>query len=179
MSVKNGTFLPCKTCQKIIYKRPCEIKANNFCSPKCNGLFHGHNISKRKRNGSDIECPVCKKSIYVCPSILKSNIHGMRFCSRKCRTESMKNGLAKWGFAKTGDHTSNNQYIRKQINKVRMKEHRRVMQEHLGRPLLKTEVVHHINENPKDNRIENLQLMTNEEHVRLHKKKNSIIFSLF
>jgi hypothetical protein len=50
-----------------------------------------------------------------------------------------------------------------------VKEHRLVMEEHLGRYLTKDEVVHHINDNPKDNRIENLQLMTLAEHISYHR----------
>lgn len=45
------------------------------------------------------------------------------------------------------------------------------MEEHLGRYLTNKEIVHHINHEGLDNRIENLQLMTASEHMKLHAKK--------
>lgn len=44
------------------------------------------------------------------------------------------------------------------------------MEDYIGRKLNKDEVVHHINEDKLDNRIENLQLMTRGEHSKLHRE---------
>lgn len=43
-----------------------------------------------------------------------------------------------------------------------------VMENHIGRYIKKTEVVHHIDLNPLNNNNANLQIMTISEHVKLH-----------
>ena len=50
----------------------------------------------------------------------------------------------------------------------RIREHRYIMEQYLGRKLDKNEIVHHKNYDRKDNRIENLELMSRAKHNRVH-----------
>lgn len=47
-------------------------------------------------------------------------------------------------------------------------EHRLVIEESIGRYLTPDEIVHHVNRNKTDNRLENLQVMSEAEHILLH-----------
>lgn len=53
--------------------------------------------------------------------------------------------------------------------------HRVIVENNIGRLLTAEEVVHHINHDRKDNRIENLQVMTQSEHASLHSKKSKLV----
>jgi len=53
-------------------------------------------------------------------------------------------------------------------------EHRLVAEKHLGRYLTPKEIIHHINDNPFDNRAKNLYLFSNRnKHQLFHRRVNN------
>lgn len=54
------------------------------------------------------------------------------------------------------------------VNGVKKDEHRHIVEQHIGRKLTRQEVVHHINGDKSDNRIENLAVMSLSEHSTMH-----------
>lgn len=120
-------------------------------------------------------CKVCGEKFIVPDWEIRKR--DPKYCSRKCSGKvnpaRFKPGKEHWNY-KNGSMVDSDGYIRVlDMDNPRAKsgyvlEHILVMEKYLGRMLTKDEVVHHKNENRKDNRIENLQLMTRAEHVSYH-----------
>lgn len=52
--------------------------------------------------------------------------------------------------------------------------HRYLMEQHLGRKLTAGEVVHHKNGDRLDNRLENLEVLSHQEHSEHHNQKHAL-----
>lgn len=137
------------------------VKAQ-VCSIKCRSALN----SLRFKNGEMRTCYFCQKEFYV-PQWRHSTAS---FCSRSCLAKMhLKQDGRGFQLPKTGRRKT--PYRQVQINGHRRREHRVVMERHLGRPLLPTEHVHHKNSDGHDNRIENLEIVELSAHSRHHTLK--------
>lgn len=59
-------------------------------------------------------------------------------------------------------------YKRVRVNGIYVKEHRHIMEQHLGRKLGVAEKVHHKDGNKLNNAIENLEVISQSEHAKMH-----------
>lgn len=107
---------------------------------------------------------------------------------RKRRAKDLKNRLVKFG--KDNPAWKGGRYLSKGYWHVRIaghpqcskngyvREHRAIMEKHLGRYLEKEEHVHHIDFDKTNNVIENLLLISNKEHMVLHNALEKLIGEL-
>ena len=123
-------------------------------------------------------CPACKKSF-------KTRSNKRKFCSHPCYSNSMR-GVSihrdvrgyknsNWRGGKRIDkrayvliHTPYHPFC---DSDGYVREHRLIMEKRIKRFLSSEEVVHHMNKNISDNRIENLSLMKRSDHNNLHLKE--------
>lgn len=135
------------------------------------------------------KCPYCNKNF---PLPYKSLVPLRKFCSKPCSARALISRLPqeKQPHWKGGKSIISTGYIIIRANghprahkNNYILEHRLIMEKHLGRPLKKSEDVHHINGIKTDNRIENLITLTKSKHQNLHKikyqKKNCLLCSNF
>ncbi len=113
-----------------------------------------------------LKCSGCSNKFTILQWEFKQKVNRNQnkfYCCRPCKEEHHK------GNWKGGRRTFKSKpgYVVVTVSTRRREyEHRIVMEAHLGRRLAPNEVVHHINENPSDNRIENLMLCRNSgEHI--------------
>lgn len=140
-------------CSSACYRKPCV---------KCGAFFHTE--APRQQFCSDL----CKRGTAKCENCNKifvpSKNAAKKFCSITCHYESrcpigtVRDGGNGYKIIKVPAGTVGSKKKYGPGGNQWMWEHRWVMQQKLGRPLLKHENVHHINGKRDDNRPENLEL---------------------
>lgn len=95
-----------------------------------------------------------------------------RFCSSRCaNTANARRGERSefWrGGVDIGFNVAMGRWVVYCRDGTAMLYSRALMAGHLGRLLEPDEIVHHVNEDPTDDRIENFELTTRAEHCRMH-----------
>jgi HNH endonuclease len=97
-----------------------------------------------------------------------------RFCSRRCGLKHMNPPdhnlkTARATIAERAARMRDRGDCTKTYRKVNGRhEHRTVAERKIGRPLKPGEIVHHRDENKRNNPPENLEVMTRAEHCRIH-----------
>lgn len=161
----------CLICSKLFSARNNDNGRAKYCSTKCQ--YEG------KRKHVKIKCKFCENECESTPSGTKE------FCNKTCfNAYRSKTYRGERAFHWKGGRIDNDGYIAvivkdhpyglKKTNTQYILEHRLVVEKHLGRYLLPTEHVHHVNGNKKDNRIENLILLTNSDHLKLHYRDRKV-----
>lgn len=138
----------------------------------------------------NLKCKICKKSFSIPLYRYKADskkCNAGKFCSRECFYKSPERSPNKGKFGEKSNGWKGGIMYERGYRLVMarnhphgvakgdgikyIREHRLIVEKHIGRYLKPSEVVHHINENPLDNRIENLMIMSKEEHNKLHQNK--------
>lgn len=125
-------------------------KSINNRSERCSGCS-----KKANRSRITLTCDHCGRLFQRAPN----GVRDKNYCSRQCGNESRRT---------PGGAISAGGYRLLYIDGKKIYEHRYVMEQHLGRPLTTDDVVHHINGDRLDNRIENLELTTQHAHTTYH-----------
>jgi hypothetical protein len=138
-----------------------------FCSHKCQAKYAIkkaclHRKTKIKK-GEYFNCIHCKGKFYVPQYRAKSG--KVKFCSRSCLAKTLLPKFSDKRFKPIGKMPHKYKILK--INGRYICEHRWIMENHLQRKLESWEHVHHINGNSFDNRIENLQVLSNSDHQKL------------
>jgi transposase-like protein len=171
----HGKWFVCPVCKKKYWRYDWHIKregGSKACSIKCLGisrskcLDYQDEIIRLYASGYSME-KISKKFDFNHEGVARFlRAKGISIRSRNTYNIGSANHKYK------GGHISQNGYRRLSApGGKQIMEHRKVMEEFLGRKLGKNEHVHHLNGNKLDNRIENLSIYTPDKHSKLHSKQ--------
>jgi hypothetical protein len=145
----------CKNCGKPFSLKPSRAArrgAGQYCSIACK-------FAQRREWRA---CALCGKEFSVPRSQSK------RFCSAKCQGKA-NSGPNNHKHNAAGRFVAASGYVWIKAPSGRWRlEHRVVLEQHLGRRLRSSEIVHHRDEDKQNNSLANFEILTRAEHGRRH-----------
>ena len=126
-----------------------DLQKSLYCMSKCSECGKWVQVRWDLAQDKDLENFVCSSCIHS--KNAKKYLHTKEADEKASQSRYNKCDSGRY-------HQKNGQY-----------EHRTIMEEHLGRKLTKNEIVHHKDGDKHNNSIDNLQIMSRQEHSRMHR----------
>lgn len=163
----------CQHCGNPYWARPHRLAQGlaKFCSWECAKLGGRRNYGKKNPNWkggwTDVKRKRFVKTCEICSREFETSKQSVKYCSKSCAAHGCKKG------PKVGHRgiNSSGYVVITQPDGSRALEHRLVWEATHG-PIPPRHVIHHINRDRTDNRLENLQLLSAGEHSTLHNRED-------
>lgn len=148
-------IVSCRWCSEGFYAKPnwLNIGHGKYCSIYCRGRAH--------RKGKVVKCRLCHKEVYKPLKDLRLSRSGKYFCGRKCAlewlsTKQFGENHASW---KHGEFAYRGMLLRQGL---------KLFCRFCGRNDKRTLIVHHLDQNRRNNAISNLMWLCFNCHFLVH-----------